>query len=47
MYEIELLDLTTGKEFMKTFYDYYAFRKFLCKCDHSKKLKWTAWRKVW
>lgn len=47
MYEVDVINLITGKEFTKTFYDYYEFKKFLCKCDHSKKLKWTAHRKVW
>ncbi|MEE3417786.1 MAG: hypothetical protein VZQ62_00435 [Methanosphaera sp.] len=39
MYIVELLNLKTGKEFSKAFYDKWQKDKFVKKCSYSNKVK--------
>ncbi len=39
MYVVELVNLKTGKEFQKPFYDKYQKDKFVKKCSYSKVVK--------
>lgn len=43
MFEIELLDLSTNKQFTKRFTSYYLYQKFLNKLKYSKKLIMIGW----
>lgn len=42
MYEINILDLTTNKNWTETFNSYYLFRKRVVKLNYSKKLRITS-----
>ena len=39
MYEVRLLNLKSGKEFSKAFYDKWQKDKFVKKCSYSRKVK--------
>ncbi|MBR1386401.1 MAG: hypothetical protein IJ568_06190 [Bacilli bacterium] len=39
MYVVELVNLETGKEFQKPFYDEWQKNKFVKRCNYSKKVK--------
>lgn len=39
MYEINIYDTTTNKNWTETFNSYYLFRKRVMKLNHSRKLK--------
>ena len=43
MIEITLLNLETGKKFIKHFSSYYLAKKFMNKVKYSKKLKLCAY----
>lgn len=43
MYELILMNLKTGKRFVKTFESLFLCRKFVEKCRHSKKVRVLAY----
>ena len=44
MNEVTCIDLSTGREFTKSFSDVYEQRKFIIKCRYSSKVKVIGYR---